>query len=186
MLTATLVPRNEQQKPMQKGYSYAVWVFVDESTQRIVASSRLERHLTGETANYRQGDPVELLIYGRSDLGFKAIVDDCRLGQLYENETFTRLHHGERVQGFIKQVRRDGKIDLALQLSAPGEPDQLQNAILEHLRQNDGVSTLTDYSPPDAIYKVFGVSKAKYKKALGRLYRQQKIQIENERIVLLG
>lgn len=179
------VPFGEQQKTMQKGYSYAVYVYVDESTQRIVASSRLERHLPGDGGGYRSGDPVELLIYGRSDLGFKAIIDNRRLGQLYQNETFQRLHFGERVSGFVKQVRRDGKIDLALQLPSREDTDHLQNAILEHLARHDGVSTLTDYSPPDAIYNEFGVSKAKYKKALGQLYRQHRIRIEDQRIVLL-
>jgi predicted RNA-binding protein (virulence factor B family) len=180
-----LVPFSEQQKPMQKGYSYAVYVYVDESTQRIVASSRLERHLPADAGGYRPGDPVDLLIYGHSDLGFKAIVDHRRLGQLYDNETFRRLHYGERVSGFVKQVRKDGKIDLVLQLPTPGDRDQLQAAIVEHLRRHDGISTLTDYSPPEDIYNVFGVSKAKYKKALGQLYRQRQIRIEDERIVLL-
>jgi len=181
-----LVPHGEQQKPMKQGYSYTVYVFVDEATQRIAASSRLERHLPADAGGYRPGDPVELLIYGRSDLGFKAIVDHRRLGQLYDNETFRRLHFGERLPGFIKQVRRDGKIDLVLQLSTGKDPNRLQTAIVEHLRRHDGVSALTDYSPPEEIYNVFGVSKAKYKKALGQLYRQRLTRIEAERIVLLG
>lgn len=181
-----LVPFGEQQKPMKKGYSYAVYVYVDATSNRIVASSRLENHLPADAGGYRPRDPVDLLIYARSDLGFKAVIDHRRLGQLYDNETFRRLHFGERVQGFVKRVRADGKIDLALQLPSRDDADRLQNAVLDYLRQHDGVSTLTDHSAPESIYNAFGVSKAKYKKALGQLYRQRRIRIEDERIVLLG
>ena len=180
-----LVPFGEQQKKMQKGYSYAVYVYLDEVSQRIVASSKLERHLTGKDCNYQPGDAVDLLIYGRSDLGFKAIIDHRYLGQLYDNETFQRLHYGERVAGFVKQVRKDGKIDLSLQLPGKQAQNDLHEAILAHLRQHDGVSTLTDYSLPEEIYQVFGVSKAKYKKALGQLYRERMIEIDKQRITLL-
>lgn len=181
-----LVPFSEQQKPMQKGYSYTVYLFVDEATDRIAASSRLEDYLSQDGSEFRARQPVELLIYGRSDLGFKAVVDGTHLGQLYDNETFRHLHYGERVAGFIKQVRADGKIDLALQLPSRHERDRLGEAILEHLREHGGVSTLTDRSPPDDIYQAFGVSKASYKKALGQLYRQRRITIERERITLLA
>lgn len=179
-----LVPFSEQQKKMQKGYSYAVYVYIDEPTQRIVASSRLERHLASENCEYGPRDPVDLLIYGRSDLGFKAIVNHRCLGQLYDNETFRRLHFGERLPGFVKQVRPDGKIDLSLQLPGRKAQNQLRDAILSHLEQHEGVSTLTDFSPPDEIYQAYGVSKAKYKKALGNLYREGRIVIEKHQITL--
>ena len=180
-----LVPFSEQQKKMQKGYSYAVFVYLDEISQRIVASSRLEQHLISTECTYQPGDSVNLLIYGRSDLGFKAIIEHRYLGQLYDNETFRRLHYGEQVSGFIKQVRKDGKIDLCLQWSGHQFENHLHNAILAHLRQHDGVSTLIDYSPPKEIYQTFGVSKAKYKKALGQLYRQRLIDIDKKHITLL-
>ena len=179
-----LVPFGEQQKKMQKGYSYAVYLYVDSDTQRIVASSRLERHLHREPPAFRPRQAVDLLIYGKSDLGFKAVVDHSHLGQLYAGETFRPLHYGERLQGYVKQVRKDGKIDLVLQLPAPLERDKLAAVILDHLRQNRGVSTLTDRSPPDDIYRAFGVSKANYKRALGQLYRQRAIVIEKDRITL--
>ncbi len=181
-----LVPFAEQQKPMREGYSYAVCAYVDRRSNRIVASSRLERHLHRDASRFRPHQPVELLIYDRSDLGFKAIVDNTHLGQLYANETFRRLHYGERIPGFIKQVRSDGKLDLALQLPSQGDRERLGEAILEYLRRNRGISTLTDRSPPDDIYRTFGVSKANYKRALGHLYRQRSIVIERNRIVLAG
>ena len=180
-----LVPFSEQHKPMQKGYSYTVYLFVDPATQRIAASTRLENHLSTDGTGFRPRQPVDCLIYGRSDLGFKAVVDGTRLGQFYDNETFRRLHYGERVRAYIKQVRKDGKIDLVLQLPSAQERDRLGEAIIEHLRQNQGISTITDKSPPDDIYQTFGVSKANYKKALGKLYKQREILIEEHRITLL-
>lgn len=180
-----LVPFSEQQKPMQKGYSYTVFVFVDESTQRIAASTRLEDHLSGDASGFKPRQPVECLIYGKSDLGFKAVVDGTHLGQFYDNETFTRLHYGERIRAYIKQIRKDGKIDLMLQLPSRLERDRLGEAIIQHLKQNQGVSTLTDKSPPEDIYNTFGVSKANYKKALGKLYKQHAIDIDKHQIRLL-
>jgi predicted RNA-binding protein (virulence factor B family) len=180
-----LVPHGEQQKPMQKGYSYTVYLYVDHATDRIAASSRLEKWLSLEADGFKPRQPVKLLIYGKSDLGFKAVVDGSHLGQLYANEVFRPLHYGERVDGYIKQVRADGRIDLSLQLPSQLERDRLGEAIIEHMQQNDGVTTLTDKSPPDEIYRVFGVSKANYKKALGRLYKQRRIRIEDNQITLL-
>ena len=181
-----LVPFGEQQKPMQKGYSYTVYLFVDAETQRIAASSRLEKFLSLDGKGFKPHQPVECLIYGRSDLGFKAVVDGTHLGQFYASETFRPLHYGERVGAYIKQVRKDGKIDLVLQLPSKQARDRLGEAIIDHLRRNQGISTLTDSSPPDDIYRAFGVSKANYKKALGRLYKQRAIAIEKHRITLLS
>ena len=180
-----LVPFSEQQKPMEQGYSYAVYLFVDEETQRIAASTKLEQHLSVDVSAFKPRQEVDLLIYGKSDLGFKAVINGTHLGQLFEGETFQRLHFGEQLKGYIRQVRADGKIDLMLQLPSELTRDNLGNAIIDHLRQNDGVSTLTDKSPPDDIYQVFGVSKASYKKALGKLYKQRTIMIEKHQITLL-
>jgi hypothetical protein len=180
-----LVPFSEQQNPMQQGYSYSVYVFVDEETRRIAASTRLEQHLSVDVSSLKPRQEVDLLIYGKSDLGFKAIINNTHLGQLFEDETFQRLHFGEQVRGYIRQVRADGKIDLMLQLPSELTRDDLGNSIVEHLRQHDGVSTLTDKSPPEDIYQAFGVSKASYKKALGQLYKNRQILIEKHQITLV-
>jgi predicted RNA-binding protein (virulence factor B family) len=164
-----LVPFSEQQKPMQKGYSYTVYLFVDETTQRIAASTRLEDYLSMDGSGFKPRQSVDCLIYGNSDLGFN----------------FQRLHYGEKIGAYIKRIRSDGRIDLVLQLPSQQGRDQLSEAIVSHLRQNQGVSTLTDKSPPDDIYRTFGASKANFKKALGRLYKQRRIAIEKHRITLL-
>ena len=180
-----LVPFNQQQKPMEKGYSYTVYVYIDELTERIAASSRLEDFFTEKPDQLTSKQAVELMIYGKSDLGFKAIIDGRYLGQLFENEVFRPLHYGEKLQGFIKQVRTDGKIDLSLQQAAHLARNSLSESILQHLNDNDGVSTLTDKSPPENIYNAFGVSKSTYKKALGLLYKNRQIKIEKHQITLL-
>ena len=180
-----LVPFNQQQKPMEKGYSYTVYVYVDELSERIAASSRLEDHLIDEPVQLKPKQPVDLMIYGKSDLGFKAVVDGRYLGQLFKNEVFRSLHYGEKLQGFIRKVRTDGKIDLTLQLATHKTRDSLAESILRHLNENDGVSTLTDKSPADNIYNAFGVSKTAYKKALGLLYKNRQIEIDKHQITLL-
>ncbi len=180
-----LVPYSEQQQPLRKGYSYAVHLFVDEETQRIAASTKLEQRLLVDASTFKPQQKVDLLIYAESDLGFKAVVNGTHLGQLFTGETFQRLHFGEQLKGYIRQVRADGKIDLMLQLPSELTRDKLCEAIIEHLRQNDGVSRLTDKSEPDDIYQSYGVSKSSYKKALGKLYKQRLISIEKQLISLL-
>ncbi len=180
-----LVPFSEQQKPMQKGYSYTAYLFVDDSTERIAASTRLEDYLSLDGSEFKPRQAVDCLIYGKSDLGFKAVINGSHLGQFYNNEIFQPLHYGEHISAYIKQIREDGRIDLMLQLPSHLGRDQLGEAIISHLQQNQGVSTLTDKSPPDDIYRAFGVSKANYKKALGRLYKQRTIAIEKHQITLL-
>jgi predicted RNA-binding protein (virulence factor B family) len=180
-----LVPFSEQQRPMQQGYSYTVYLFVDTTTQRIAASTKLENWLSIDASHFKPRQPVELLIYGKSDLGFKAVIEGTHLGQLYTNEVFRPLHYGEQINGYIKQQRDDGRIDLMLQLPSHLERDELSDAIVAHLQKNDGVSALTDKSPPDEIYQTFGVSKGSYKKALGQLYKLRRITIEKHQITLL-
>ena len=180
-----LVPFSEQHRTLQKGYSYTVFLYIDSSTQRIAASSKLENWLPIDASHFKPRQPVELMIYGKSDLGFKAVIDGSYLGQLYSNEVFRPLHYGEKVNGFIKQLREDGRIDLMLQLPSHIERDQLGDTIIEHLQQNDGISQLTDKSPPDDIYQAFGVSKGSYKKALGKLYKERRIMIDKHQITLL-
>ena len=180
-----LVPFNQQQKPMQKGYSYTVFLYIDELSERIAASSRLEDFLTDDPGQLKPDQAVDLMIYGKSDLGFKAVINGRYLGQLFQNEVFRPLHYGEKLQGFIKNVRPDGKIDLSLQQAAHLARNSLAEKILQHLNENNGVSTLTDKSLPENIYKTFGVSKATYKKALGLLYKNRQIKIEKHQITLV-
>lgn len=180
-----LVPFNEQDRPMEVGRSYVVVVSVDDATNRIIASSRLHNYLDEEAdEDIEQGQSVELLISGQTDLGYKAVINHDYLGLIFKNEVFQELRNGDQLTGFIKTIRDDGKIDLRLDSDKKSTVDKLCDKILEQLKHNNGVSQLTDKSPPEAIYRSYGVSKANYKRALSSLYKQRLILITHETITL--
>lgn len=179
-----LVPRREQAHLMQEGRSYVVYVYVDEKTETIVASSRLELFLNEFGGDFVPQQAVDLLIYERSEIGFKAVVDGTHLGLLYASEVFQPLSVGQQVQGYIKGIRPDRRIDLALQLPNTVVQDTLAQRILDHLQANGGSSAFSDKSAPEAIYREFHVSKAHFKRALGQLYKQQLIVLEKTGIRL--
>lgn len=180
-----LVPYNEQHKPMEVGRSYVVYLFLDPYSHRITASSRLSRHLDERAHGLTRHQAVDLLICGRSEMGYKAVVNDRFLGLVFRDDAFRTLSYGERVQGFIKAIRPDRKIDLSLQpVTREGRMD-LAAQVLQFLRDNNGVSYLTDKSDPEDIYRQFNVSKGKYKNALSALYKERKILIEKDKITLV-
>ncbi len=179
-----LVPFSEQHKPMEVGRSYVVCVLRDPPDDRIVASSRLSRHLQETSIYFRPGQGVNLLICGQTDIGYKAVIEHTHLGLIFKDEAFKPLRYGQTVQGFIKSIREDKKIDLSLQPPAAAGRDALSEKILDHLRRNNGTSPLTDKCAPEDIYRIFNVSKSNYRKALGKLYKDKKILIEADRIIL--
>jgi hypothetical protein len=182
--TDLLVPVSQQLGPMKEGNSYVVYLLLDPQ-QNAIGSTKLHRHLAEEATNMAPGDPVDLMIVSETDLGYKAVVNGTHLGLLFKSEVFQKLRPGDRVPGFIKSIREDRKINLSLQHHQKSALDELADRIELFLQANDGVSTLTDSSPPEAIYKQFRVSKGNYKKALGLLYRKRKIGLTKEQITLL-
>jgi hypothetical protein len=180
-----LVPFTQQQRPMEVGRSYVVYLYLDETNQRIAAASKLSNYLAEESDGFKPWQAVDLLIAGRSDLGYKAVIAGTHLGLIFASEVFQPLKMGQQVQGYIKAIREDGKIDLCLGLPGKASRDSLAERILDHLKAHGVISRLTDKSPPEAIYHTFGVSKAKYKKALGGLYKEKRILIEKQQITLL-
>lgn len=179
-----LVPFNEQGKRMEVGRSYTVFVYLDPHTERIAASCKLNKFLSDKGSNFKPNQAVDLLIYQRTDLGFMAIINDSHLGLIHNSEVFQPLSCGQKISGYIKQVRADQKIDLCLQQQGQEARDDLSQLILADLKKCGGSSTLTDKSPPDAIYKKYGVSKGSYKRALGALYKQRLILIDKDKISL--
>lgn len=180
-----LVPYSEQLKPMEVGYSYVVYVFHDQDSDRIAASTRLQDYLAEESVWVKPRQAVELLIAGRTDLGYKAVINDQYLGLIFRDDAFRSLKVGERLPGFIKNIRSDGKIDLVISQGTLQGDHDLGEQIVENLRASGGVSTLTDKSEPDEIYRTFKVSKKKYKQALGSLYRSKRILLSAEKIQLV-
>jgi len=180
-----LVPYSEQISPLKIGQSYTVLVYLDENTNRIAATQKLDTYLSEEAQYFKPEQAVDLLIFGKTELGYKAVINNTHIGLIYKNEVFQILIHGEKLKGFIKTIREDRKIDLCLQLPGKDARDDLNTRILEHLKKNDGVSTLTDKSSPEDIYQCFAVSKKNYKKAIGRLYKKRLILIEEDKITLV-
>jgi hypothetical protein len=180
-----LVPYSEQLKPMEVGYSYVVYVFHDQDSDRIAASTRLQDYLAEESVWVKPRQAVDLLIAGRTDLGYKAVINDQYLGLIFRDDAFRPLKVGERLPGFIKGIRADGKIDLVISQGTLQGDHDLGEQIIESLRASGGVSTLTDKSAPDDIYRSFKVSKKKYKQALGSLYRSKRILLSAEKIQLV-
>ena len=162
----------------------SVLVYLDNSG-RLAATSRLDHHLSDQPAGFSPWQAVSMLVYQRTDLGFKAVIDHCAIGLLYKDEVFQPLRVGDRLPGFIKRIRADGRIDLSTQTKSKDLQGDLTERIIKHLEDNTGVSPLTDKSPPDAIYAAFKVSKKNFKKALGVLYRQRRITIEADKVTLL-
>ena len=171
------VPFREQKMKMQKDKSYLVHLHIDEETYRIVASAKVERYLSTDFPPYHGGDEVEILIWQKTDLGFKAIVDNRYAGLLFDDEIFRPLHSGDRLTAYVKQVRPDGKIDLSLQKKGQKAVVDFSDILLSHLQTNGGHTPLGDKSPAEEIYAVFGVSKKVFKKAVGDLYKRRLITI---------
>lgn len=180
-----LVPYNEQERPIEVGKSYVVHAFLDERTESIVGTTRLAHHLNEFSYYFKQGQAVNLLIYARDELGYRAVVNQTHLGLLYNSEVFQTLRIGTQVNGFIHQIRPDRKIDLTLRKPGVIVEDVLAQQILSHLKQQGGSSTFTDKTPPEQIYAEFKVSKAHFKRALGLLYKQKLIQLAPDKTTLL-
>lgn len=178
------VPFREQKMKMMKGHSYIVHVHLDPETYRIMASAKVEHFLSQDFPPYRTGDQVELLIWQKTDLGLKAIVDGRYGGLLYDTQMFRTLRTGDRVNGYISQVRPDGKLDLSLQCPGQRGVEDFSAQLLRHLQMNGGQTPLGDKSPAEEIYALFGVSKKVFKKAVGDLYRQRLIEISDTGIRL--
>ena len=185
LLKDLLVPYNEQYSPMEVGKYYPVCVLLDNETNRIAASSKLYQFLEEQSDDLTPQQAVDLLIIQRTDLGFKAVINHTHLGLLFHSDVFQNLKTGQKIKGYIKDIRDDGKINLCLQLPTQEKREELSETILDYLKQNGGSSTLTDKSPPEEIYEQFKVSKSNYKKALGSLYRQRIISIDKQKITLL-
>lgn len=175
------VPFREQKMRMQQDKSYIVYVHIDEDSYRIVASAKIDRYLqTPAPDTYQNNDEVDLLIVQKTDLGFKAIVDNQYMGLIYDSEVFRPLHTGDKVKGYIKQVREDGKIDLVLQTGKSAEQvADFSEQLLNYLKENNGHSDLNDKSDAQLIYQTFGVSKKIFKKGVGDLYKRHLITLEN-------
>ncbi len=179
-----LVPFSEQQIKMEEGKWYVIFLYKDEKTNRLVGSSKISKHLQQFHITLKPGDEVELMVYQKTDLGYKVIINEEHDGLLYANEVFREIKPGDKLDGYVKKVRPDNKIDVTLQKSTRSEVDILSAQLLEQLQNNKGFLPYTDRSDAETIYATFKVSKKVFKKALGFLYKKRKITISDEGIML--
>lgn len=178
------VPFREQKMKMQVGKKYVVHAHLDDESYRIVASAKVDRYLSKEKATYEPGQEVDILIWQKTDLGFKAIIENQYSGLLYESEIFQPLRTGMTLKAYVKQVREDGKIDLILQKPGQAKVEDFSNTLLEYIREHGGRTSLNDKSPAEEIYDTFGVSKKTFKKAVGDLYKKRLVVLTEEGIVI--
>ena len=179
------VPFSEQKMKMQVGNKYVIHAYIDDESFRIVASAKVDRYLSKEKAPYQPGEEVNILIWQKTDLGFKAIIENMYSGLLYDSEIFQTLHTGDTLKAYIKQVREDGKIDLILQKPGFEKVDDFSKTLYHYLADHGGRIGLNDKSPAEEIYDVFGVSKKTFKKAVGDLYKKRLILLHEDGIELV-
>lgn len=172
------VPFREQKNKMEKGERYVVHVHLDEDSYRIMASAKVERYLSSDMPPYHPGDGVEILVWQRTDLGYKVIVDNRFGGLIYATDVVRPLSTGTKTEAYVRQVRPDGKIDIVLQPNGPRKVDDFAEVLLDYIRQHDGFTTFQDKTPAEDIYATFGVSKKTFKKAVGDLYKKHLVTLE--------
>ncbi len=179
-----LVPFSEQKQDMEKGKSYLVFVYLDFETKRLVASSKLNKYLDNIPPDYTEGQEVDLLISNKTDMAYTAIINNTHSGLIYTNQVFRKLKRGERLKGYIQKVRDDEKIDLILDKPGYEKIGSMAETILNKIKEHSGYLLLSDKSSPNDIKKMLGMSKKNFKKAIGSLYKQGLIQIEEKGIRL--
>jgi len=174
------VPESEQKEAMENGKSYVVYIYKDDRRDHVAASSKLDAFLDKEPVVFRENEKVDLLVCHQTELGYKVIINDSHWGLLYKDEVFQNLECGQRVEGFIKKIREDGKIDLSLQVQGYQKMNDLEGRIIAQINREGGTLKVTDKSSPEIIYELFAVSKKKYKMALGSLYKAQRIVVKDD------
>ena len=177
-----LVPFREQTIKMKEGQSYIVCAYLDEQTDRLAATARLSNMLEEKSEGLEIGDTVDLLAVTTSDLGWKMIVNDEYWGMLFFSDVFQPIKRGDRLTGYIKNVREDQKLDLSLQKSGYEQVTDTAEWLVTVIKENDGFLPLTDKSPPETIYERLAVSKKVFKKAVGNLYKKRMILLEKNGI----
>lgn len=177
-------PFREQKMRMVKGARYIVYVTVDEESYRLMATAKVEKCLSQELPRYNHGDQVDLLVWQKTDLGFKVIVDNRHQGLVYDDQVFQPLHMGDRVKGYIDHVRQDGKMDITIQPTGRQHTEEFSEVLLRYLEDNNGHCDLGDKSPAELIADRFKVSKKVFKKAVGDLYKRRLITLSDDGISL--
>lgn len=178
-----LVPFREQRHKMQEGKWYIVYLDVDRKTDRLYASNRIDDILQNRVLTVELGEEVSLFVFQKTDLGFSVIVNNIHKGLLFRNEIFKELNIGDKIIGFVKNIREDNKLDISIQRIGYENFNDCNSELIFHkLVENEGFLPVTDKSSPEEIRRQFGISKKAFKKSIGALYKQRKITILPEGI----
>ncbi len=180
-----LVPFREQATKMKEGNFYVVFLYLDEQTDRVVATSKFARFFKRHDIRVQEGEEVDLLVYKTTELGANVIINNSYQGLIYKNELFQRVRYGHKLKGFIKKIREGNKIDVSLQKQGHLNIEPSAEKVLEELKRSEGFLGLNDKSPPQEIYNELQMSKKTFKKAIGGLYKQRLIRIEKSGIYLI-
>lgn len=180
-----LVPFAEQATPVKGGKSYMVYMYKDDVTQRLVGSTKIGKYIQQNELTLKQGEQVDLLVSGETDIGYKVIVNSKHYGMVFKNEVFKKINLGEEMKGYVQRIRKDNKIDITLNSSKLNDVEVLANKIYEKLLKEKGAINVSDKSKPEEIYNAFGVSKKAFRRAVGLLYSERKITINPQSITLV-
>ena len=178
-------PFREQRQHMEIGKSYLVHVLIDRDSYRIMASAKVSKFLSDEIPPYQPDDEVEVMIWQRTDLGYKVIVDNRYYGLIYRNQIFQPIHIGDRMTAYISNVREDGKLDVALQHTGRQQTMDFAATLLQYLKEHNGVCDLGDKSEAEDIAQRFHVRKKTVKRAVGDLYKHRLITVKPLEIKLI-
>lgn len=179
------VPFREQARPMKERNRYLIYMYLDQKTNRLVGSSKLNQFLENKDIDVVVGQEVELVVSHITELGINVIINEKYKGLMYQNQVYEDLRTGDRILGYIKNIRQDGKIDVSrTKIGIEGILDSA-DLILRELDKNNGFLGLNDASHPEDIKTVLNMSKKAFKKAIGTLYKQKKIDIRENGIYLL-
>lgn len=179
------VPFKEQRKPLRVGEDCVFFVYVDSETNRLIASSKLNKFFENKIEQISSNDEVEILVTAKTDLGFTCVVENKFSGLIYANEVFQDIRMGDRLKAYVKKVRHhDGKIDISLQQTGYSKVGDLPTQILKKLKLQAGFMPVNSKTDPEKIYDLFGVSKKTFKMAIGALYKERKIVITDDGIKL--
>lgn len=179
-----LVPFKEQSMKLEEGKYYLVYLYLDDATQRLVASAKVKKFFETEHILVQEKDEVDLLICDTTELGKNVVVNDTYSGLIYNNDIFRPLKRGERCKGYVTKVREDGKLDISLEKPGFLKIEPNSQLILDYLKKNDGVMRLTDKSDPDTVRDLLGMSKKTFKQALGNLYKQRMVELHDDHVSL--
>jgi hypothetical protein len=180
-----LVPYSEQKHKMSEDNFYVVYIYLDEVTNRIVASNKIDKFIDNENIQLEEGQKVDLIVYEESPLGFSCIINGAHKGLIYHNDIYKDVFIGDEMEGFVKTIREDKLIDISFQKSGFKNVLDSTEVVMEYLEKNNGFLSLHDKSTPEEISIRLSMSKATFKKAIGILYRHRKVLIKPDGVYLV-